>query len=101
MALEREVKIVRTFNAPLALVWAAWTEPQHVAQWWGPKGFTNPVCELDVRPGGAFRIDMCSPDGTIYPGKGVYHEIVEPERLVLTSTAFDDEAGEPRLQVLT
>ncbi len=79
----------------------AWTDPKHVAQWWGPNGFTNPVCELDVRPGGAIRIDMRGPDGVIYPMKGVFHEIVEPERLVFTSSALEDEKGNPQLAVLT
>ncbi len=78
-----------------------WTDPKHVAQWWGPNGFTNPVCELDVRPGGTIRIDMRGPDGVIYPMKGVFHEIVEPERLVFTSSALEDEKGNPQLVVLT
>ena len=97
---QRELVITRVFDAPRDLVYKAWTDPQHVAQWWGPKGFTNPVCELDVRPGGAIRIDMRGPDGVVYPMKGVFHQIVEPERLVLTTSAFEDEAGNPRLEVL-
>ncbi len=92
--------ITRVFDAPRELVFKAWTDPKHMAQWWGPKGFTNPVCELDARPGGAIRIDMRGPDGVVYPMKGVFHEIVEPERLVFTSTAFEDEEGNPKLQVL-
>ncbi len=71
-----------------------------MAQWWGPHGFTNPVCELDVRPGGAIRIDMRGPDGTLYPMTGLYREIVEPDRLVFTSAALD-ERGEPLFEVLT
>lgn len=97
---QRELIITRVFDAPRDLVFKAWTDPRHVAQWWGPKGFTNPVCELDVRPGGAIRIDMRGPDGVVYPMKGVFHQIVEPERLVLTTSAFEDEAGNPRLEVL-
>jgi len=97
---ERELVITRVFDAPRELVFKAWTDPKHVAQWWGPKGFTNPVCELDVRPGGAIRIDMRGPDGVVYPMKGVFHEIVEPERLVFTSSAFEDENGNPQLAVL-
>ena len=79
----RDFMISRTFDAPRALVWKAWTEPKHMAQWWGPKDFTNPVCELDVRVGGAYRITMRGPDGDEYPLKGVYREIVPPERLVM------------------
>ncbi len=92
--------LTRVFDAPRALVFRAWTDPKHVAQWWGPKGFTNPVCELDVRPGGPIRIDMRGPDGVVYPMGGVFHEIVEPERLVFTSSAFEDEKGHPQLEVL-
>ncbi len=91
----------RVFDAPRDLVFKVWTDPKHVAQWWGPNGFTNPVCELDVRPGGAIRIDMRGPDGVIYPMKGVFHEIVEPERLVFTSSALEDEEGHPQLVALT
>ncbi len=93
--------ITRVFDAPRELVFKAWTDPKRVAQWWGPKGFTNPVCELDVRPGGAIRIDMRGPDGVLYPMKGVFHEIVEPERLVVTTSALEDEEGNPQLEVLT
>jgi uncharacterized protein YndB with AHSA1/START domain len=81
---EREFVITRTFDAPRALVFKAWTDPKHMAQWWGPDGFTNPVCELDVRPGGAWRIVMRAPNGEEHPAKGVYREIVPPERLVFT-----------------
>ncbi len=93
--------ITRVFDAPRDLVFKAWTDPKHVAQWWGPNGFTNPVCELDVRPGGAIRIDMRGPDGVVYPMQGVFYEIVEPERLVFTSSALEDEKGNPQLVVRT
>lgn len=85
--MPRELKITRVFNAPRELVFKAWTERERVRQWWGPKGFTCPVCEIDVRPGGAIKIDMQGPDGTIYPMGGEYKEIVPPERLVFTSWA--------------
>ncbi len=76
--------ISRSFDAPRALVWEAWTDPRHLARWWGPSIVTNPVCELDVRPGGAYRIVMRLPDGVDYPLKGVFREVVRPERLVMT-----------------
>jgi uncharacterized protein YndB with AHSA1/START domain len=76
--------ISRVFDAPRGLVWKAWTVPAQMAQWWGPKAFTNPVCEMDVRPGGAYRLTMRSPEGVDYPVKGVFREVVEPERLVMT-----------------
>ena len=97
---DRDLVITRVFDAPRELVFEMWTDPKHVVHWWGPKGFTNPVCELDVRPGGAILIHMRGPDGVVYPTKGVFHEIVEPERLVFTTSTFEDEAGNPQLEVL-
>ena len=87
----RVLTMTRVFDAPREIVFAAWTDPKQVAQWWGPTGFTNPVCELDVRPGGAILIHMRAPDGTIYPMTGVYKEIVPPERIVFTSAALDKD----------
>lgn len=86
---ECEVIFTRIINAPRELVFKAWTDPKHLAQWWGPHGMTNPVCEVDLRPGGAFRIVMRSPEGTDYPCRGAFLEIVEPERLVFTVGAYD------------
>lgn len=80
-----DLTLVRFFDAPRRLVWQAWTDPRHLAQWWGPKDFTNPVCEADARPGGTLRITMQGPDGTQYPMTGVYDEAVAPERLVWTT----------------
>lgn len=97
--VNRELVLTRVFAAPREIVWRAWTDPKHLARWWGPKGFTNPVCELDVRPGGAIHIHMCGPDGVVYPMKGVFHEIVEPERLVFTDSALEDGEGNPGLVV--
>lgn len=82
--VDGEFVITRLFDAPRELVFRAWTEPRHVSQRWGPPVFTCPVCDLDVRPGGAYRIVMRGPDGTDYPVKGVYREIARPERLVMT-----------------
>lgn len=94
-----DLVITRVFDTPRALVWKAWTDPKQLARWWGPKGFTNPVCKVDVRPGGAIRIDMRGPDGTVYPMTGVYREVIEPERLVFTASALD-EKGKPLFEVL-
>ncbi len=96
---DREVVITRVLDAPRGLVFKAWTDPAQLAQWWGPHGFTNPVCQADARPGGAIRIDMRGPEGTVYPMTGVYREIVEPERLVFTSAALDED-GAPLFEVL-
>jgi uncharacterized protein YndB with AHSA1/START domain len=96
----RDLTITRIINAPRELVFKAWTDPRHVAQWWGPKDFTNPVCEMDLRPGGAIRIVMRAPDDVDYPMTGVFREIVAPERLVFTNVAVDKE-GNPLLEGLT
>jgi uncharacterized protein YndB with AHSA1/START domain len=101
MSGQKEVIITRVVDAPRALVFKAWTDSKQVAQWWGPNGFTTPVSELDPRPGGTIRIDMRGPDGVVYPSKGVFREIIEPERLVTTTTVFEDEQGNPKFEVLT
>ena len=90
---EWDLVMTRVFDAPRELVFKAWTETKHVAQWWGPKSFTNPVCEMDVRPGGAIRIHMRAPDGVVYPMTGVFQEIVVPERLVFVGSALDDKGN--------
>jgi uncharacterized protein YndB with AHSA1/START domain len=97
---EREIVITRVFAAPRALVFKAWTDPKHLKLLWGPKGFTNPVCQVNARVGGAWHIVMRSPDGSEYPCGGVYREIVEPERLVFTNIATDKD-GNPILDGLT
>ncbi len=97
----RTLVITRIFDAPRDLVFKAWVDPKQMAQWWGPKDFTNPICELDVRPGGAILIHMRGPDGVVFPMKGQFREIIDPEHLVFTSSAFEDEAGNPQLESLT
>jgi uncharacterized protein YndB with AHSA1/START domain len=94
---QREVTLTRVFDAPPQLVWKAWTEPRHMAQWWGPKGFTNPVCELDLRESGAIRIHMRGPNGAVYPMTGNFEEIVPLKRLVFTTVARDLD-GNPLLE---
>jgi uncharacterized protein YndB with AHSA1/START domain len=95
--LLRELTLVRILDAPRELVFKLWTEPKHLAQWWGPKGFTNPVCELEARAGSAIRVHMRGPDGMVYPMGGEIREIVAPERLVFTTTAFEESGKEPNL----
>jgi uncharacterized protein YndB with AHSA1/START domain len=81
---EPAVVITRVLDAPRELVWQAWTEPKRMAAWWGPNSFTSSVCAMDVRPGGAWCMVMRGPDGTDYPLKGVYREMVAPALLVMT-----------------
>ena len=78
-----ELVIVRTFDAPRDLVWKAWTDRAHATQW-GPKGFTTPEREMDLRPGGAWHAVMISPEGKEYRQHGVVREVVPRERLVFT-----------------
>jgi uncharacterized protein YndB with AHSA1/START domain len=89
---EPEFVISRVLAAPRELVFKVWTDPGHLARWWGPSAFTIPVCDVDVRAGGAFRLVMRSPDGVDYPLTGFYREIVEPERLVMALDATEHPA---------
>ena len=97
---EGTVEIVRVFDAPRALVWQAWTDPKMMAQWFGPRGFSSRVPELDVRVGGSLRIVMQGPDGNDYPMKGTFREVAAPERLVFSNIAIDNE-GKHLLEGLT
>ena len=94
-----ELTITRVFDAPRRLVFKVWTDPKHLAAWWGPHGFTNPRCEWDARAGGLIHIDMRAPDGRVYPMTGKFQGVVEPERIVFVSAALD-EAGKPMFEVL-
>lgn len=104
--------MTRVFDARRELVFKVWTDPKHLVRWWGPRGFTLPVCEVDLRAGGIFRFVMRGPDGKDYGFEGKYLEIVEPERLVfegaihgdpsqnvMTVVTFADEQGKTRLTV--
>jgi uncharacterized protein YndB with AHSA1/START domain len=95
-----QLTIRRLFDAPRELVFKAWTDSKFFAQWWGPKDFTNPVCELDLRPGGRLYIELTDPEGVVYPVKGTFHEVIPPERLVFTTASFEDEVGELQLEAL-
>jgi uncharacterized protein YndB with AHSA1/START domain len=87
------IKIARLLDAPRDLVWRAWTDPAMVAQWFGPSCFTSSVPEWDLRVGGELRIVMHGPDGNDYPMKGVFLEIVPPERLMFSSIAVDADGN--------
>lgn len=96
----QELTITRFYDEPRELVFKAWTDPELLARWWGPDDFTNPVCELDVRPGGAILIDMQAPDGTVTPVRGAYQEVIKPARLVFTTGVFFNEDGMPQVEEL-
>jgi uncharacterized protein YndB with AHSA1/START domain len=87
MPSEREVMMTRVFDAPSRLVFDAWTKPEHVPQWMlGPEGWTMPVCEIDLRPGGAWHFVRRRADGTEMEMRGVYREVTPPSRLVSTES---------------
>jgi uncharacterized protein YndB with AHSA1/START domain len=102
-AEERELVITRVFDAPRSLVFKAWTQPEHLARWWGPQGFVNVAWAMDVRPGGAWFRRMSAPDGTFFTKRGVYKEVVPPERLVFTyvNEAADGTLDRETLVTLT
>jgi len=102
----REISSSRVFDAPRDLVFRMWTDPKHIAQWWGPNGFTNTIRTMDVRPGGVWEFVMHGPDGRDYLNRIVYVEVVEPERIVYdhvtgplfrATATFEDENGKTRL----
>jgi uncharacterized protein YndB with AHSA1/START domain len=85
-----EIRIIRVYDAPLAAVWDAWTDPAQVAKWWGPRGFTLTTHNKDLRPGGHWAYTMHGPDGTDYQNKTLYHEVKEHEKLVYDHGGNDD-----------
>ena len=88
-AVDADVVITRALRAPRELVFQAWTDPEHVGQWWGPHGFSCTKCEMDVRTGGAFHVEMLGRDGVTYPCDGTYREVVAPERIVYDGIAAE------------
>ena len=86
---EREIVTSRVFDAPRELVWSAMTDAKHVVNWWGPRGFTTTVETMDVRVGGVWKHTMHGPDGTDYPNKSIFREVVRPERIVYSHAGGD------------
>jgi uncharacterized protein YndB with AHSA1/START domain len=104
--VDRELVTSRVIDAPRERVFRAFSDPSHLAQSWGPKGFTNTFHEFDLRPGGTWRFVMHGPDGGNYPNESVFQEVVEPERLVFQHVSaphfemtitFAEEAGKTRI----
>jgi uncharacterized protein YndB with AHSA1/START domain len=79
---DRELILTRTLNASIDLVWEAWTKPEHIANWWGPNGFTNTITKMDVNPGGEWDLIMHGPDGTDYKNKSVFKEVILHKKIV-------------------
>lgn len=95
-AKPNEIEITRVYDAPVKLVWAAWTDLKHVEKWWGPRGFTLTTKSKDLRPGGKWIYTMHGPDGTDYPNIATYHEVVKHEKLV-----YDHGGNEERQKLFT
>ena len=90
---EVQIEVSRTFEAPLELLWKAWTEPEHFMKWYGPKGFTTPACEIDFRVGGKHSWMMQSPDGMQMHYFGSYKEISPMDRIVYSDSMADAQGN--------
>jgi len=87
--MNRELYISRIYDASRQQIYRAWTEQKQLARWWGPKGFTNPVCEVDARVGGKLVVTMRGPDGQDYPMRATFTDLRAPERLTFEFEAMD------------
>lgn len=87
-----EIRIIRIYDAPVKMVWDAWTDPEKVSKWWGPRGFTLTHHSKDLRPGGHWHYTMHGPDGVDYPNKTFYHEVEEYAKLVYDHGGNDEQA---------
>ncbi len=89
-----EIAVTRTFAAPRDLLWKMWTQAEHLTHWWGPTGWTLPVCEVDFRPGGTWFYCMEGPDGMRSCGKSYYSDIDKPNSFVMRDTFVDEDGNE-------
>lgn len=78
----RELRMTRLLNAPVALVWEVWTNPDHIKNWWGPNGFTNTITQMEVKPGGVWNLVMHGPDGADYDNESIFREVVPLKKIV-------------------
>ncbi|NLC85283.1 MAG: SRPBCC domain-containing protein [Ruminococcaceae bacterium] len=90
---KKEMVIKRVFNSPIGTVWSMWTDPQHSRAWWGPRGFTAPVMQIDPRKGGKYLFAMRSPEGQEYWSTGTILEYEPPYKLVMTDSFSDDKGN--------
>jgi uncharacterized protein YndB with AHSA1/START domain len=107
-ASDRTQQITRLLPAPVDAVWKVWITPEHIANWWGPNGFTNTIHKMDVTAGGEWRLTMHGPDGKNYPNKSVFIEVEPPRRIVFKhfnpnyiSTIFFEARGKETLMEWT
>jgi uncharacterized protein YndB with AHSA1/START domain len=85
---DRELLLSRKINAPVELVWEVWTKPEHIANWWGPDGFTNTISVMEVKPGGKWNLVMHGPDGTDYENESIFREIVPLKKIVYEHVSY-------------
>ncbi len=101
----RELRITRTFKAPVELMWEVWTDPEHIANWWGPNGFTNTIHSMDFREGGEWKLTMHGPDGTDYANRSIFKEIIPLKKIVfehfnpafVTTVLFEAKGAETQV----
>ena len=103
--ISRELRMNRRFKAPIDLMWEVWTSPDHIANWWGPDGFTTTIHKMDFQEGGEWLLTLHGPDGTNYPNKSIFKEIIPNERIVsehfnphfITTVIFESLGDETRV----
>jgi uncharacterized protein YndB with AHSA1/START domain len=101
----REIRITRTFKAPINLMWEVWTTPEHIVNWWGPNGFTSTIHKMDVQEGGEWKLTLHGPDGTNYPNRSVFKEIIPFKKIVfehfnphfITTVLFESKGKETQV----
>lgn len=81
-AESREMRTTRTFEAPIELLWEVWANPGHIVNWWGPSGFTNTIHKMDLQEGGEWKLTMHGPDGTNFPNRSIFMEIIPFKKIV-------------------
>ncbi|WP_214227798.1 SRPBCC family protein [Pedobacter sp. B4-66] len=104
-AENREIRMTRTFKAPIDLMWEVWTKPEHIVNWWGPNGFTNTIHKMDVEEGGEWKLTMHGPDGTDYANRSIFKEIILFKKIVfehfnphfITTVLFESEGEETKI----
>lgn len=102
---DRELRLSRVLDAPVDIVWEAWSKPEHIANWWGPNGFTNTIQTMELKPGGEWNLVMHGPDGTDYRNESIFTEVVPFKKIVyehvtapkFVATVNFDEQGEQTL----
>ncbi|HEY9048442.1 MAG TPA: SRPBCC family protein [Ohtaekwangia sp.] len=101
----REIRMTRSFKAPIDLMWEVWTNPEHIANWWGPNGFTNTIHTMNFQEGGEWTLTMHGPDGTNYPNRSIFKEIIPFKKIVfehfnphfITTVLFESKGEETQV----